>query len=160
MGKGDYGYTFDPFKLTGVSVPKERREEALEAVADFLKAEALNYIGKGVSPVSSKIWKRGLSTPYKDKKAEESSAGFANLELHGDLLDALGVEVKGKKLFYGIEGDKENAGKAEGNNIGSYGRKEDESKARRFIPLEEEGETFRREIVSGMRHVLEEFSDE
>lgn len=153
-----YGYEFDPFKLTGINVPKENREDALDAVAEYVKESALSYIGSGKSPVNSDVWKRGLSKEYKKKKAEESSVTFANLELEGDLLDALEVERKANKLFYGVSGDKSLTGKAEGNNIGSYGREEDEEKARRFIPLE--GETFKKPILDGIKQILKEYAEE
>lgn len=153
-----YGFEFDPFKLTGVNVPKENREEALEAVADFLKESALSEIGAGRSPVQGGPWKKSLTPEYKERKKEESSSVTANLELSGDLLDALDVKARSmSKLFYGVEGSKELAGKAEGNNIGSYGRNPDEGKARRFIP--EEGETFKPSIISGMRAILQEFEE-
>lgn len=152
-----YGFTFDPFKLTGVKVPLSRREEALEAVANYLLEESLMEIGAGRSPVAGGPWKRSLTKEYKERKAEESSVTFANAELSGELLDALDARpVSTNRIFYGVEGDQ--AGKLEGNNVGSYGRDDDESKARRIVPLE--GETFKPSIVQGMRDVLEDFVDE
>ena len=152
-----YGFTFDPFKLTGVKVPASRRAAALEAVGNYLLESALVEIGAGRAPVAGGPWKRSLTKEYKERKAEESSVTFANAELSVELLDELDVkEVRGGKIFYGVEGDQ--AGKAEGNNIGSYGREPDEGKARRIIPLE--GETFKPAIVQGMREVLEGFVDE
>lgn len=152
-----YGFTFDPFKLTGVKVPLSRREDALEAVANYLLESSLMEIGAGRSPVAGGPWKRSLTPEYKKKKAEESSVTFANAELSGDLLDALKAEPSSSnRIFYGVEGDQ--AGKAEGNNIGSYGRDPDESQARRIIPTD--GETFKPSIVAGMREVLEDFVDE
>ena len=153
-----YGFTFDPFELTGVKVPPARREEALEAVGNYLLESALTEIGSGRSPVAGGPWKKSLSKEYKEKKSAESSSTVANLELSGDLLDALDVtRVSTKKLFYGVEGDQ--AGKLEGNNIGSYGQPSgDESKARRAVPLP--GETFKPSIVAGIRSILEEYADE
>lgn len=152
-----YGYTFDPFKLTGVNVPRSRREDALDAVANYLKESALSEIGASRSPVSGGPWKSSLSPEYKKVKGQESSTVKPNLELHGDLLDALDVNaVSMNRIFYGVSGDQ--AGKAEGNNIGSYGREPDEGKARRFIPLD--GEKFKKPIVDGMRAILREFEDE
>lgn len=153
-----YGYTFDPFKLTGVKVPAKNREAALEAVGNYLLETSLMEIGSGRSPVAGGPWKRSLTPEYKKRKAEESSVTFANAELSGDLLDHLETKPKGNRIFYGVEGSKEVAGKAEGNNVGSYGRSDDESKARRIIPLE--GETFKPSIVAGMREILEEYADE
>lgn len=152
-----YGFTFDPFKLTGVKVPPENRDDALEAVGNYLLESSLSEIGSGRSPVAGGPWKRGLSTEYKKIKKEESSVTFANAELSGDMLDALDVKkVSSNRLFYGIEGDQ--AGKLEGNNVGSYGRDEDESKARRIVPVD--GETFKPSIIQGMREILEEYADE
>lgn len=151
-----YGFTFDPFKLTGVKVPMSRRDDALEAVANYLLEESLMEIGSGKSPVSGGPWKRTYSPEYKERKKQESSVRIPNLELSGDLLDALKAEpVSSNRIFYGVEGDQ--AGKAEGNNIGSYGRDPDESNARRFIPVD--GETFKPSIVAGMREILEDFVD-
>ena len=154
-----YGYTFDPFELTGVRVPPSRREKAKEAVMNYLKEEALSWIGRGKSPVEGDVWKTSLSPEYRKHKAQESSSKFANLELSGDLLDHLDVADRaGKKLFYGVEGGRDLIGKAEGNNIGSYGREPVEDNARRFVPID--GETFRPAIINGMRKVLQEFADD
>jgi len=46
-----YGFTFDPFKLTGVKVPDDAKDEALEAVGNYLLETCLVEIGKGKSPV-------------------------------------------------------------------------------------------------------------
>lgn len=154
-----YGFTFDPFKLTGVKVPASKRDAALEAVGNYLLESSLMEIGAGRSPVAGGPWKKSLTPEYKKKKADESSVTFANAELSGDLLDHLDVVPKGRtKLFIGVDGDRENAGKLEGNNIGSYGRDPDESVARRIVPLE--GETFKPSIVQGMKEVLEGFVDD
>lgn len=151
-----YGFKFDPFKLTGVRVPEKNRDAALEAVGNFLLEESLNEIGSGRSPVAGGPWKRSLTKEYKERKAEESSVTFANAELSGDLLDALDVKrASSNQLFFGVDGDQ--AGKLEGNNIGSYGRDPDESQARRIVPLE--GETFKPSIIAGMREILEEFAE-
>lgn len=152
-----YGFTFDPFKLTGVRVPPENRDRALEAVGNYLLETSLMEIGNGRSPVAGGPWKRGLTKEYRERKSDESSTTIANLELSGDLLDALDVKkASSNRLFYGVEGDQ--AGKAEGNNIGTYGTQTaDDAKARRFIPVD--GETFRPSIIAGMREVLEEFTE-
>lgn len=158
MARSKYGFTFDPFKMTGVKVPRENRDAALEAVGNYLLESSLMEIGSGRSPVAGGPWKKSLTKEYREKKAEESSVTFANAELSGDLLDALDAKpTGGNKLFFGVEGDSENAGKLEGNNVGSYGRDDDESKARRIVPLE--GETFKPSIIAGMREILEEFAE-
>jgi hypothetical protein len=66
------------------------------------------------------------------------------------------VEKKGGKLELRVSGDQ--AAKAEGNNLGSYGQDPDDSKARRFIPIK--GETFRKEIWDDVKSILREFADD
>lgn len=152
-----YGFKFNPFTLTGVRVPAKNREAALDAVGNWLLETSLSEIGAGRSPVAGGPWKKSLTPEYREKKKDESSVTVANLELTGEMLDALGVDHSGSQLFYGVEGDRALVGKAEGNNIGTYGREGsgDDSKARRFVPLE--GETFTPKIIAGMREILEDF---
>lgn len=157
MATNKVAFQFNPFRETGISVPKEKREEALSAVKDYVQEQVLSHVGAGKSPVAGGKWKKSLSKDYKAKKAGESSVGYANLELSGDLLDALEVvEVNSQKLSLQVEGPQ--APKAEGNNLGSYGRSPDPSKAREFIP--QPGQTFNRKITSGIRDILSRFSEE
>jgi hypothetical protein len=148
-------FEFDPLAELGIELPRNRRKEAREAIAEFVKESVLSQVGDGKSPVQNGPWKRSLSPEYKKRKGEESSANYANLELTGALLDALDVKVDGTRLVLQVAGSE--AGKAEGSNIGSYGKGPDEGKARRFIPLE--GETFTPAIWQGIRQILEEFKD-
>jgi len=147
-----YGYEFDPLK--GSDVPKKEKPKALEEIAQFVKEQVLSYIGDGKSPVSGGNWKKSLTKEYKKIKGQESSVNFANLELSGDLLDALDVVVKSNgKLSLEVSGDQ--AGKAEGNNIGSYGRDPNPKNARRFIPLS--GETLKKQIVDGIKDIIQDY---
>jgi hypothetical protein len=151
-------FEFDPFEETGIEVRRGRREEALAEIAEFVKTETLSFVGDGVSPVAGGKWKKSLSPEYKKIKKDVSGVSYANLELYGDMLDALEVVPKGrKKLSIQITGDQ--AGKADGNNRGTYGKKdEDPDQAREFIP--KEGQTFKREIWSGIRDILENYAED
>lgn len=153
-------YEFDPIQKVmekfGIEIPESKQAKAMEAIADYVKEEVLLRVGAGKSPVEDGPWKRGLSTPYKTAKGEISSANFANLELSGEMLDALEVVIANDKLTLQIEG--EQAAKAEGNNIGSYGRDPNEEKARRFIPLD--GETFIPAIWKGIAEIAKDFSND
>jgi len=148
-------YRFNPLEEIGAEIPRNKRAEARQAIADFVKESVLAKIADGKSPVSGGPWKRSLSKEYKGVKADQSGVGYANLELSGDLLDALEVVVDGSEVVLRVSGDQ--ADKAEGNNLGSYGKSPDDSKARRFIPLEDE--TFKRDIWSGIREIASEFED-
>ena len=150
-------YEFDPWEITGVDKPKsvDNREQAQEEVADYLLEEALSYIGDAESPVSNGKWKKSLSPEYAKIKAKISGSTVANMELYGDMLDALEVKVKrGGKLEYGIF-DSEEANKADGhNNISGKSK----LPPREFIPKEDGN--FRRDIVSGIRDILKEYEDD
>lgn len=153
-------FEFDPWELAGVEKPKDRTKvrEAQEEIADYLKTEALSYIASATSPVKNGEWKKTLSKDYKKLKEEISGSSEANMELFGDMLDALDVKVKpGGKLEYGVFG-KEQALKADGHNhTGVFGKSKFLPK-REFIP--KEGETFKRDIIAGMKDILEEIGED
>lgn len=149
-------FEFDPFKVLGVSPPKDKalRDEALERVAELVKTEVLEYVGDAKSPVKGGPWKRSLSPGYKKIKAEESGVTVANLELTGDMLDALQVVRKrGTTLSLQIEG--EEAPKADGHNNHSGDSPLPE---RRFIP--KGSETLRDSIWRDVKRILTEYEDE
>jgi len=150
-------FEFDPFLRAGVSKGSvEDRQAALEEVAEFVKEQVLMHVGDGTSPVEGGAWKRSLHPEYRKRKATESSADFANLELTGAMLDALDVLIIGDKLSLQIEGDE--AGKADGNNRGTYGKgRRNRSKAREFIP--QKGQTLNSEIIAGIKEVFERHQD-
>lgn len=146
---------FDPFK--NVKVPEGRkRKRALNLIKEFVLESALDKIGSGKSPVKGGPWKRKLTKGYKAIKSDVSGVTFANLELEGDLLDALDVKEKGDKLEYGVRGSE--AGKADGNNRGTYGKKASSpGKARRFVPLK--NETFDDTIWKGIDKIARRVRD-
>lgn len=149
-------FKFDPFKQ--VKVPKDKRTEALNEIKDFILESALDFIGEGKSPVKKGRWRKPLTKDYKDVKKTQSSVSFANLELEGDLLDDLKVTIKGEKLIYGIEGKQ--AGKADGNNRGTYGKKSPIKGGkfkREFIP--KKGQTFKQSIWTGINNINREIKN-
>ena len=162
MAKAEY--KFNPFEIAGVRPPKDSsvRDSILENVAEFVRDSILDHAGDAKSPVKNGPWKKSLTPAYKDIKAEESSSKKANLELSGELLDAVDFRIDGNNIIEGVFDG--NVGKAEGNNIGSYGRRSgNKSKARRFIPLR--GETWNQTITRGIKdlvqfELLEEEEDE
>ena len=153
----EYGHSFNPLSMRGVKKSKIEDIEAVKAeIAKYVYDEMLDHIGSGKSPVQGGPWKRELSAAYKKIKSKESSAGFANLELTGELLDSLKVEFVGDRLDIYVEGGSDLIGKAEGNNIGSYGKRSaNRSKARRFLPLSRE--RLNDEIRNGIKDIAKEF---
>lgn len=148
-------YEFDPFEMTGLDKPGKRdKVKALNEIADYVRDEILQYVGDGKSPVSGGEWKRGLSKEYKERKGELSSSTIANMELTGDMLDALEARVVGNKIKVGWFGGEE-AAKADGHNNFSG---ESSLPTRQSIPRE--GETFKRDIVQGIKAIAKEFIED
>ena len=147
-------YTFDPFKLAGKDPPSGRLREARKRICELVLESVLDSVGKGSSPVSGGAWKKSLSPEYKKKKSEFSSALFANMELHGDMLDALEcVPVSGGKLELRIQGRQ--AAKADGHNNFSG---QSSLPLREFIPKPDQ--TFKRQIISQIREVIDDLAEE
>lgn len=151
-------FEFDPFVLANVKKPKgASKSEILEInseVAEFILDAALDKIGSGSSPVRSGRWKRSLSKRYKKVKGDFSSANFANMELHGDMLDALKAKTKkGGKIEFGITKASE-TGKADGHNNHSGKSK---LPPREFIP--KKGGSFNKDIMAGIKDILGDFAD-
>lgn len=157
MAKGDPHFIVDVFKETGIKVPKANQQAALEESAEYIKEQILSNTGDGKTSVEGGKWKRKLTPEYKKRKGEESTATFANLELHGDMLDALKVEPKGGKVEIEVTGDQKD--KAEGNLLGSYGRSPDPSKAREFMP-HARGQKLTKEIMKGVAEILRSHAEE
>lgn len=149
-------YRFDPIAELDVEIPRNARREAREAVASFLQEELLSYIGEGRSPVSGGAWRKKLTPGYLKEKEKESGVDFANLELSGDLLDSLSVEVRGTEVVLDV--GKDQYGKAEGHITGQYGDGKMKADYRRqFLP--QGNEEFKREIQNNIKRILREFED-
>lgn len=147
-----------PYKLNikdlDLQIPKNKQREAMKAAAEFLKVEVLDYIGEGKSPVSG----FGKFPEYTKSYSAEKGSSLVNLELTGELLDALDVKVKGSSLELNVYGSDEVQGKAEGNNLGTYGNpKPIKGKARRFIPVGDE--TLKRDIIARLKELLSDYEE-
>lgn len=150
------GYEFDPFELAGVEPPESprKRRQALKEIGEYVKGEILDYVADGTSPVSGGKWKRSLSPEYRKRKAEISGVTYANMELSGDMLDALEYVITGDtELEIKIDGDE--GDKADGHNNHSGNS---ELPAREFIP--KPNQTFKRDIIRGIREIAEEFAED
>jgi hypothetical protein len=151
-------YEFDPFELTGVDKPDSRKDksQAMRDIAEYVRDEILQYVGDGSSPVSGRGKFKALSPEYKKIKEEISGVGFSNMELYGDMLDSLEIRITGNKIAVGWFGGDE-AAKADGHNNFSG---DSSLPVRRSIPNAKDGETFKRDIVKGMKEIAKEFLPE
>jgi len=149
-------YSFDPIEELDLDIPRNKRREALEAAAELIKTEMLDYIGAGKSPVTNGKWERKLTDNYKKKKGEESSAKFSNLELTGEFLDSLIVDASSREVTISVGEDQQ--GKAEAFLTGQYGSGEMAGDYRReFMP--QGNESFKRPILSKLKLLLSQFED-
>lgn len=149
-------YEFDPFELAGVDPPKDedKRQEAMNKIGEYVVAEVLGYCADGNTPVSGGSWKRTLSKKYREYKENNGGQGFANMELTGDMLNALECpEIDDTTLSLQIVGAE--APKADGHNNHSGAST---LPARDFIPKADQ--TFKAPIIRGIRQIAEEFADE
>ncbi len=151
-------FDFDPEEDTGIKLPKDkdRRDEALDKVSEYVTESVLSTVGEGNSPVAGGQWKKSLTKEYKKRKGEVSSVTYANMELNGDLLDSLEVvRLRGAKLRLTVGADQMD--KADGHNNFSGKSK---LPAREFIPNAKKGQTFKRDIQRGIRSILEEYEED
>lgn len=156
MAKKRIDYLFEPPDLS--SIPRSSRKKALQDIADYIKEEMLLKISKQESPVNKGPWIIPLSDKYAAIKKKETGSKRVDLELSGDLLSSIVVKPKGSGIQVTVDSDQQ--GKADGNNRGTYGKREktDNFKARRFVPIG--NETFDDEILSGVQKIIDDYSEE
>lgn len=143
-------YTFDPFELVGVT-PKKGKSKALQEIAKYVHETILSDVGESRSPITGQKWK-SLSKDYKKFKVSEGGTPIANLELEGKMLSALKVTSDGSQITVQISGTQ--GDKADGHNNHSG---ESRLPLRRFIPLEDDGDTFRAGIQRGIKDIIGSF---
>jgi hypothetical protein len=145
-----FKYEFDPFEIAGVSRPKgETKERILEKVSDYVLEEVLSFVGDGVSPVAGQGKFKALSNEYKKKKKADGSSPVPNLELEGDLLDALTVKKNKKGNLELFVDDPDQQGKVDGHNDFT-GRSPLPRRA--FIPSDDEG--FKAKIEKTIKSIV------
>ena len=149
-------YIFDPFEITNRDpLPKDKRAEALDDISNFVLESVLQHVGESTSPVSGRYGKfQALGKAWKAKKEEEGGTPIPNLEFTGSMLSALECNIKGGKLVLRIKGSESD--KADGHNNHSG---ESKIPTRRFIPLESDGETFKKEIINGIKTIIDTYEE-
>jgi phage gpG-like protein len=135
---------------------KEIRNEVLEDAGEAVIEGILTYVGEGKSPVKKGKYKRKLSPEY----AKEKGSSVSNMELTGDMLDALGIEIKGNTLEVGFF-DEEEAAKAAGHHSGNTpwrGYRKSNLPVREFIPRG--NQDFKKEITDAINEIVNSASED
>lgn len=144
-------FEFNPFKQLGVELPEGAdKRDALEGAAEFLREKVIEYMGQGNSPVAGYRKFPALSKDYKREKVSQGGAPIPNLELAGDLKDAIEVYVKGNRIGLKITGKEGKKADGHCNHSG-----ESELPLRRFVPDSEEDETWKKSILQGIGRIIE-----
>lgn len=139
-------YTLEP-DLEGLN--KAERKELLDEIGNYLKVAILDLVGESVSPVSG-------APDFKNKKNGEASI----LDDEGDLLDSLEFKINKSATAVDIGFFKKlQAAKAYGHatRMEDHPWLENKVPRRQIIPLE--GQSFKREISSGIKEIIQEWID-
>jgi hypothetical protein len=139
--------------LTEIANNQQITRSQKNEIGQYLVEQILSDVSSGKSPVKGEGWKSKLSPKYKKYKSTKSSSSVANMELTGDMLDALKFKVSGDTVEVGIFNYTQ-AQKADNHNKFSSASQKTNVPKRRFIP--DEGQTFRRDIISEVERILEE----
>ncbi len=97
--------------LSGLT--RDQKTEVLEIIGETIVDQILLSCADETSPVDGKQFKP-LSKKYAEIKKNETGSSEANLDLNGDMLNALEYNVSGSKLEIGVIGS--DAPKADGHN--------------------------------------------
>lgn len=129
-------------------MPQSSRADVKQQVGEFIVESILSSVASQKSPVKGESWPSLERGPYRDKKKSEAGNTEANMELTGDMLDALtfrntkeGVEVG----FFNKQ-----AWKADGHN--KFSGKQNHTPKRRFLPGE--GQQFVNEITNEINKII------
>ena len=134
-------------------VPKGDRDTVKAEVAEFVIDSILDALGDATSPVLDAGKFDPLSSKYAKFKKGFSSSGTANMELTGEMLDALTWKnLGGNSLEVGWL-DAEQAGKAHGHTTGYKHLPE-----RKLMPNAKEH--FEDDIETGIGEIIASFAEE
>lgn len=145
-------------------IPRNKKKQAKRDVLDYLENEIQRHVSKGKSPVKGEGNFNKLNSDY--ARTEKQGNSIANLQLEGDLMQALEFNDKfGSIVEVGYSSDNSEIDKADGHNQFSadakketWGTGKNKRKAlpkRRFIP--ESTQTFNKSIMNGVDRILEDY---
>lgn len=137
-----------------------RKAEAMDEIGEFLTQSILSHVGSAKTPVKGGSYKKSLSKDYKKIKKKISGSSVANMELFGDMLDALEFKATGNRLEIGfLKGsDQTQIDKADNHNKFSAKAKKTKLPERAFIP--KDGQTFKKTIMKEIQDIVSEHASE
>lgn len=141
-------FEFNPFTTLDIDAPEgDAKREALERGAEYLREQVVRYMGNQNSPVAGHGAFKALSKDYAERKKAEGGTPVPNLELHGDLKDAIQTYVSGNKIGIKVTGKQ---GKVADGHCNLSG--DSELPMRRFIP--DEDEMWKSTIMAGIGRII------
>lgn len=129
------------------ALPETIKAKVKRDVGEFLVERVLSSLRNAETPVKGEGWP-ALSKEYKAKKKAEGLPGEPNMELEGDMLDALTFEETSDGVEIGFFGAE--AWKADGHL--KFSGKENNTPQRRFLPGE--GQEFDAEITRKAEQII------
>lgn len=132
-------------------LPVDLKGDLKEQIGELIVEQILESLADVRSPVQGGDYKTKLSKGYAKKKQEETGSTEANLDLSGEMINAIDYRIKGNTIQIGVF-DKTNAGKADGHNNFSGMSK---LPTRQFLP--KEGQDFRNDIKNLIEETVEGF---
>ena len=137
-----------------------RKAEAMDEIGEYLTQAILESVGGAKSPVKGGAYKRSLSKDYKKIKGKISGSKIANMELYGDMLDALEFKATGDTMEIGFlkGGDQLQIDKADNHNKFSAKAKKTKLPERSFIPKAKQ--TFKKSITDEIRDIVSNYASE
>ncbi len=146
-------FNLDPFDLAGISksdVSRSARKDILDEVAAYLTDAIKSDVKKSMSPVTGKPFKELQDERYIAKKKAAGKGTAANLIFSGKMIDA--IRVKPTKGELNVTVLDRQQPKADGHN--NFSGKSNLPE-RKFIPNEENEETFRKGILDEIVKIVE-----
>ena len=131
-------------------VPDEDREDAAFDAGNAALEAVKGYMEGSTSPVKG-VYKPfpALNKEYKKRKQKIAGNSKANLKLFGDLDESM--EIDADENSFTININKDNVEKAYNHNEG------DTLPKRQFLPNDERGETFKRNVVAKIKEQIAKY---
>lgn len=148
-------------KLNLSKVPRNKRAEVKEEIAELLLDSVLEHVSEGKSPVQGERSFKGLSKEYKKVKSKISGSTKPNMELFGDMLDDLkAVADKGSSVSIGFMKDASEKSKLKAENHNKWTSRAEKTKVpkRRFIPKGEQ--EFKKDIMRQVNEIINDASQD
>jgi hypothetical protein len=136
----------------------DQKAETLEEVGEFIVTSILDNVGSAKSPVHKGKYKKSLSPDYKKLKSAISGNSTANMELYGDMLDALEFKITDQEGILEVGYFEESGQVAKADNHNKFSAKSKKTKLpyRQHIPRP--NERFKDDIMSEVVRIIRDAS--